>query len=84
MRWLNEAWLQAKDWGIAEWPEAHAFHAQIEQSRTGFANYQEALIRANDSDMQGALEAIEQAYRADPLEIYSDLMAAWQQSFDPG
>jgi len=84
LRWLNEAWLQAKDWGIAEWPEAHAFHTQIEQSRAGFANYQEALIRANDGDMQGALEAIEQAYRADPLEIYRDQFETWNQAFAPG
>ena len=36
LRWLNEAWLLAKDWGIAEWPEAHDFHAQLERSRAAF------------------------------------------------
>lgn len=84
LRWLNEAWLQARDWGIAEWPEAHAFHTQIEHSRAGFANYQEALARSRDGDMQGALEAIEQAYRADPLEVYRHQIETWSQAFDLG
>ncbi len=84
LRWLNEAWLQAKDWGIAEWPEAHAFHTLIEQSRAGLENYQEALARSREGDMQGALEAIEQAYRADPLEVYRAQFEAWSQAFELG
>jgi hypothetical protein len=84
LRWLNEAWLQARDWGIAEWPEAHALHAQIEHSRAGFANYQEALARSREGDMQGALEAIEQAYRADPLEVYRSQFESWSRAFDLG
>jgi hypothetical protein len=45
LRWLNEAWLLAKDWGIAAWPEATAFFHQIERSRTGWANFQKGLDR---------------------------------------
>ena len=82
LRWLDEAWLQAKDWGIAEWPEAHALYVQIEHSRAGFANYQEAQARAQDGDLRGALEAAEQAYRADPLEIYRSQLAAWSRVFE--
>lgn len=81
LRWLNEAWLLAKDWGIAEWPEAHDFHALLERSRAAFANYQEALFRAEDGDLQGALEAIDQAYRADPLEVYRAQREDWGQVF---
>ena len=84
LRWLNEAWLQAKDWGIAEWPEAHAFHTLIEHSQAGLENYQEALARARDGDMQGALEAVEQAYRADPLEVYRGQFEVWSQAFALG
>lgn len=82
LRWLNEAWLQAGDWGIAEWPEAQAFYLQIEHSRAGFANYQEAIARSREGDIQGALEAIEQAYRADPLEVYRNQYEAWSRAFD--
>ena len=77
LRWLNEAWLLAKDWGIAEWPDAHDFHALLERSRAGFANYQVSLSRAEQGDLQGALEAIDQAYRADPLEVYRAQREAW-------
>lgn len=81
LRWLNEAQLQAKDWGIAEWPEAADLQAQAERSRTGFANYLAALERAAQGDLQGALEAIEQAYRADPLEVYRKQFEAWGRVF---
>ncbi len=84
LRWLNEAWLQAKDWGIADWPEAHALQALIEHSQAGFANYQAALVRSREGDMQGALEAIEQAYRADPLEVYHSQFDAWNQAVERG
>ncbi len=70
-RWLDEAWLLAKDWGIAEWPEARAFHARIERSRAGYASYCKALACRRAGDLPGAREALAQAYRADPLFIYT-------------
>ena len=69
-RWLDEAWLLAKDWGIAEWPEARDFHARIERSRAGYASYCKALACRRAGDLPGAREALAQAYRADPLVIY--------------
>jgi tetratricopeptide (TPR) repeat protein len=81
LRWLNEAWLQAKDWGIAEWPEASAFQQQIERARSAYANYQEALDRYGSGDPAGAIEALEQAMRSDPLEVYRAQLAAWGRVF---
>jgi tetratricopeptide (TPR) repeat protein len=80
LRWLNEAWLLAKDWGIAAWPEATAFLHQIERSRTGWANFQKGLSLASQGDRAGALEAVSQAYRADPLETYRAQLETWGKS----
>jgi len=84
LRWLNKAWLLAKDWGVAEWPEATAFRAQIECSRTGYANYQEGLARYEEGNLAGALEAVEQAFHADPLEVYHAQLEDWWQIFKFG
>jgi hypothetical protein len=84
LRWLNEAWLLAKDWGIAEWPEANAFRIQIERSQSGYANFQEGLARFEEGDLEGALEAVEQAFRADPLEVYRAQLEAWGRIFELG
>lgn len=83
-RWLNEACLLAKDWGIAEWPEADTFRAQIERSLSGYANYQEGLSRFDAGDFAGALEAIEQAFHADPLEVYHAQLEDWWKIFELG
>ena len=81
LRYLNEAWLLAKDWGIAAWPEATAFFHQIERSRTGLANYQKGLERDTQADRAGALEALSQAYRADLLETYRAQLESWGRVF---
>lgn len=81
LRWLNEAWLLAKDWGIAAWPEATGFFHQIERSRTGWANFQKGLERDEQGDREGAIEAVGQAYRADSLETYRAQLEAWGRIF---
>ena len=83
LRWLNEAWLLAKDWGIAAWPEATAFFHQIERSRSGWANFQKGLDRDVQGDRENAIEAAGQAYRADPLETYRTQLEAWGRVFHP-
>jgi len=84
LRWLNEAWLLAKDWGVTEWPEASTFQSQIERSRSGYANYQEGIARYEEGNLTGALEAVEQAFRADPLEVYHAQLEDWWQIFEIG
>jgi tetratricopeptide (TPR) repeat protein len=80
--WLHEAHLLAKDWGIAEWPEAAALHKRIERALTGLANYQEGLTRSAGGDLESAMEAVSQAYRADPLEVYRALLEEWGRVFE--
>jgi hypothetical protein len=77
LRWLDEAWLLAKDWGIAEWPEAAAFRRQVERAQNAYLNYCEGLARRQEGDLARAIEAVSQAFRADPLEVYRAQLAAW-------
>jgi hypothetical protein len=69
-RFLDEAWLLAKDWGIAEWPEARAFHERLERCQTGFASYLKAQALRRSGNLADGQEALAQAHRADPLVIY--------------
>lgn len=77
LRWLDEAWLLARDWGIAEWPEAATFRRQVERAQNGYLNYCEGLARCQAGNLTGAIEAVAQACRADPLQAYRAQLARW-------
>jgi tetratricopeptide (TPR) repeat protein len=81
-RWLIEAVLLAKDWGVAEWPEAVILKTQIERGLNGYANYTKAIACFEEGDIDGALEAVAQAFRADPLQVYHSQLETWSKIFE--